>query len=253
MSSSTNGQGQDSTPAAARWRSIPRGAMVRFALLIALLAVAFALFRWTPLSEFLTKDKMVALMMDLRSAWWAPVALLALYLVLSPTGLPVSPLIFAGGVVFGVKLGWFYNLLGTMIGATASFLLARALGYELVSHVVPKALLKRAEKILEKHGFWTIVRVRFLPIPFAVINYGAALAGVRFPQFLVATAIGLIPSMLIYTYFGHALFNAATADRQSVIRNLAGVLVIVMLLSFLVPLRKIWKKRRYRGGSPRSS
>lgn len=236
----------DSPSAIGRLRSIPRGAVVKFALLIALLVMAFALFRWTPLSELLTKDRIVALMMDLRSAWWAPVALLALYLVLSPTGLPVSPLIFAGGVVFGVKLGWLYNLLGTMIGATASFLLARTLGYELVSHVVPDALLQRAEKILEKHGFWTIVRVRFLPIPFAVINYGAALAGVRLPQFLAATAIGLVPSMLIYTYFGHALFNAATADRQTVIRNLAGVLVVVLLLTFLVPLRKMWKNRRYR-------
>ena len=160
MSLSTNGQGQESPPAPARRRAIPRSAVIKFALLVAMLAVAFALFRWTPLNEFLTKDRIVALMMDLRSAWWAPVALLALYLVVSPTGLPVSPLIFAGGVVFGVKLGWFYNLLGTMIGATASFLLARALGYELVSHVVPEALLQRAEKILEKHGFWTIVRVR---------------------------------------------------------------------------------------------
>jgi len=248
MSPHTDGQGPDSRSITRRLQSVPRGALIKFALLIALLAMAFALFRWTPLSEFLTKERIVALMMDLRSAWWAPVALLTLYLVLSPTGLPVSPLIFAGGVVFGVQLGWLYNLLGTMIGATASFLLARALGYELVSHVVPDALLQRAEKILEKHGFWTIVRVRFLPIPFAVINYGAALAGVRFPQFLVATAIGLVPSMLIYTYFGHALFNAATSDRQTVIRNLAGVLILVLLLTFLVPLRKMWKNRRYGKG-----
>jgi uncharacterized membrane protein YdjX (TVP38/TMEM64 family) len=216
-------------------RSIPRSAVIRFFLLVALLVMAFALFRWTPL-------------MDLRSAWWAPLGLLALYLVLSPSGLPVSPLIFAGGVVFGVKWGWLYNFLGTMLGASASFLLARALGYELVSHVVPETLLQRAEKILEKHGFWAIVRVRFLPIPFAVINYGAALAGVRFPQFLAASALGLIPSMLIYTYFGHALFNAATADRQTLIRNLASVLLIALVLTFLVPLRKLWKKRRYRKG-----
>jgi uncharacterized membrane protein YdjX (TVP38/TMEM64 family) len=229
-------------------RSIPRSAVIRFFLLVALLVMAFALFRWTPLNELLTKDKLVALLMDLRSAWWAPLGLLALYLVLSPSGLPVSPLIFAGGVVFGVKWGWLYNFLGTMLGASASFLLARALGYELVSHVVPETLLQRAEKILEKHGFWAIVRVRFLPIPFAVINYGAALAGVRFPQFLAASALGLIPSMLIYTYFGHALFNAATADRQTLIRNLASVLLIALVLTFLVPLRKLWKKRRYRKG-----
>jgi len=246
MSPSTSGRSQSPPPASGPRRAIPRAAVIRFALLVAILVAAFALFRWTPLNELLTKDRMVELLLELRSAWWAPLALIGLYFVVSPTGLPVSPLVFAGGVVFGVELGWLYNFVGTMLGASASFLLARSLGHELVSHVVPDALLQRAEKLLEKHGFWTIVRVRFLPIPFAVINFGAALAGVRFPPFLAASAIGLLPSMLIYTYFGHALFNAATADRQTVIRNLAGVLILVMLVTFLVPLRKMWKKRRYR-------
>jgi uncharacterized membrane protein YdjX (TVP38/TMEM64 family) len=225
--------------------SVPRAAIVRFVLLIAILALAFLLFRFTPLSEIMTREKVVSLLLQLRTAWWAPLALLALFAVVSPTGLPVSPLVFAGGVVFGVRWGWIYNFAGTMLGASVSFLLARALGRELVVHLAGAKLLDKVERILERHGFWTLVRVRFLPLPFAVINFGAALAGIHLPVFLSASVFGLAPSMLIYTYFGHALFNAATGDRQMVLRNLAVVLILALALTFLVPMRRAWKKRRY--------
>jgi uncharacterized membrane protein YdjX (TVP38/TMEM64 family) len=223
-----------------------RGALLKFALLAAILIVAFLVFRYTPLHEYLTRERMIALMEDLRSAWWAPLALIGLYVVLSPTGLPVSPLIWAGGIVFGIWWGWFYNFIGCLLGASASYLLARTLGRDLILHLAPDALLMRAEALLEKHGFWAVVRSRFLPIPFAVINFGAAMAGVRWPTFVTATAIGLFPSLFIWTYFGYAIFSVTSADKAEVVRNLILALVLALTLTFLVPLRNLWKKRRYR-------
>lgn len=222
-----------------------RSAILRFALLAAILIAAFLVFRFTPLHEILTRERMIALMAELRSAWWAPVALIGLYVVVSPSGLPVSPLIWAGGIVFGVWWGWLYNFLGALLGASASYLLARGLGRDLVLHVASETLLNRAEKILERHGFWTLVRVRFLPIPFSIINYGAALAGIRWPVFITATTIGLAPSMVIWTYFGYAIFSVTTANRGEVVRNLVVALALALILTFLVPLRNAWKKRRY--------
>jgi uncharacterized membrane protein YdjX (TVP38/TMEM64 family) len=196
---------------------------------------------------------MIAVLAELRSAWWAPVALIGLYVVVSPSGLPVSPLIWAGGIVFGVWWGWLYNFLGALLGASASFLLARALGRDLVLHVASATLLERAERILERHGFWALVRVRFLPIPFSVINYGAALAGIRWPVFITASTIGLAPSMVIWTYFGYAIFSVTTADRSEVVRNLVVALVLGLGLTFLIPLRNAWKKRRYGQNEPPST
>lgn len=235
----------DSAPKPRRRVSL-RGALLKFALLATILIVAFLVFRYTPLNEFLTRERMVSVMEDLRSAWWAPLALIGLYVVLSPTGLPVSPLIWAGGIVFGIWWGWLYNFIGALLGASASFLLARVLGRDLVTHMVPDALLERVESLLERHGFWSLMRSRYLPIPFSVINFGAALAGIRWPVFVTATAIGLAPSMLIWTYFGYAIFSVTSADRGEVVRNLVVALVLALALTFLVPLRNAWKKRRYR-------
>ncbi len=177
-------------------------------------------------------------------------ALIGLYLLLSPTGLPVSPLIFAGGVVFGVWWGWLYNFVGTLLGASASYLLARSLSRDLILHLVSAPLLQRAERILERHGYWTLVRVRFLPIPFAIINFGAALAGIRWPVFASASVLGLAPSMVIWTYFGYAIFSVTTAERQVVVRNLIVAIVLALLLTLLPPLINAWKRRRYGGDEP---
>ena len=226
-------------------RAVPRGAVIRFLILAGILVAAFAIFRLTPLHEYLTRENMIAVLEQLRRAWWAPAVLIGLYVMVSPLGLPVSPLIFGGGVVFGVWWGWIYNLIGTVLGASASFLMARALGRDLVVHIAGEALLDRAEKILEQHGFWTMVRARFLPIPFVVINFGAALAGIRWPVFLAAAVIGLAPSMVIWTYFGYAIFSVAEGGRTEVVRNLVIAIVVALLLTFLVPLRNMWKRRRY--------
>ena len=227
-------------------RRLPTGAIIKFLVLIALVVVAALALRYTPLSDFLTRERMVAAFVQLRTAWWSPIALIGLFIVLSPTGLPVSPLIFAGGVVFGVWWGWLYNFIGSLFGATVSYLLARALGRQLIEHIAGRTLLEKVESVLEKHGFWNLVRSRFLPIPFAVINFGAALAGIRWPVFISASALGLAPAMVIWTYFGYAIFSVTSEGRQAVVRNLIILIVGALLVTFLVPLRKAWKRRRYR-------
>ena len=176
-----------------------RGALLKFALLATILIVAFLVFRYTPLNEFLTRERMVSVMEDLRSAWWAPLALIGLYVVLSPTGLPVSPLIWAGGIVFGIWWGWLYNFIGALLGASASFLLARVLGRDLVTHMVPDALLERVESLLERHGFWSLL-LAWVPIGGDALTLIAGIMKVRLWLFvlLVGTGKGLRYLSVVY-------------------------------------------------------
>ena len=39
-------------------------------------------------------------------------------------------------------------------------------------------------------------------VPFDAVSFGAPLVGVPFKRFLAATAIGIIPSILVYSYLG---------------------------------------------------
>lgn len=211
-----------------------RRAAVKLAIFVVLIGVGFATLRFTPLARYLEPQVLLATLERLREAWWTPLVLLGLYLVVGPLGAPVSPVLLAGGAIYGPLLGSVYNVLGTLLSAVLSFLVARALGRDFVVHFAGERL-KPVERFLADRGFWTLVRTRFLPFPFVVVNYGAALAGVPLGLFAVSSAVGLAPSVTVYTYFWSALARgAAGGEMRSAFFNLFVALSLLIGLS-LVP------------------
>lgn len=225
---------------------IPRRVLLRFALFLALLAAAFAAFRWTPLAGYLDRQVLTELFADLRQTWWSPVVLVVIYLVACPLGLPVSPLIFAGGAVFGAGWGALWNYLGTFLGAAVSYALALGLGRDFIRHLA-HGRLQRVERALARQSFWSLVRVRFIPIPFPVVNFGAALAGVPPGRFLSSTAVGLLPTVSVYSYLAATLLRAAAGERGAALGEASLALALLFALSFLprwIAGRR--RRRRYR-------
>ena len=220
-----------------------RGALLRFAVFALIVGALAAVLLLTPASQYLERKALADLLGRLRQAWWAPLALIASYLVIAPSGIPISPLIFAGGAVFGPLWGWVYNSIGSLLGAFASYGLARGLGKELVEHLAGERRMRRVEAMLERHGFWTLVGIRFMPIPFALANYGAALSGLRFGRFLLSTITGLVPSIFMWTYLYHALVSAATEERGALLRNTGLVIGMIALLILLRPLGRALLRR----------
>ena len=213
-----------------------RRAILKFALLAVLLGGGFVLFRFTRLAELLSLDHLIASLQTLRGTWWTAPALIALFAVFASLGAPASIFIITGGAVFGTFWGWIYNLLGALLASAASHWLARSLGRDLIAHTLGEERVKRIEGIIDTHGFWTMVRVRFVPIPFVAVNFGAALAGMPLGRFLAATAIGLTPSLFAMTYFVSALVGAAEGDRSHLVWQLALVMFLFLALSFIPTL-----------------
>lgn len=231
-------------------RAVPRWVLGRFVLFVALVAVGLVLFRFTPLgerlNELLDRERLMALRESLQARWWTAPLLVGLYVVLAPLGVPVSPFMLAGGAVFGTLMGWGLNLLGTFLGAAGSFFLARALGRDFVVHLVGDRL-RPVERLIRRRGFWPLVRIRFLPVPFPVVNYGAALAGVPAALFLLTTAIGLVPANLVFTYFAAALVDAVGGDRAGILLQMGLAVTGLLALSFLPNLLTGRRRRkRYR-------
>jgi uncharacterized membrane protein YdjX (TVP38/TMEM64 family) len=202
-------------------------------VLVALVAGGLALLRWSPLAERLDAAELLATLRAVGAEPWAPAALVAAYVLLCPVGVPVSPLILAGGVVFGFGAGTLINLAGTWLGAAATFGVARLLGRDLVAQVLGDRLA-RVERAVERHGFWTLVRLPFVPIPYALVNYAAALAGVRTGTFLGATALGLAPAVALFTYFAAALSRAAAGDRHGGRIQLGTACAARLVLTFVM-------------------
>lgn len=194
-------------------------------------------------SELLDREKLIALLEQLRAAWWSPLALIALFVVVSVGGLPASPVLASGAAVFGFATGSVLNTVGLFAGAAASFGLGHVLGRDLVVHFTGPRL-RRAEKILAKRGFWPLVQTRFLPLPFALVNYGCALAGVPSARFLTSTLLGLIPATTIHTYFIARLVRVE--ERPELLRVLVAYGVVLVLFNVALAFPTLRERRRRR-------
>lgn len=220
---------------------MPRHLLLRFLVLVVIVGTGFAVLRWTSLADYLTVEKVSAVLERLRDAWWAPVVLIASYVVLCPL-IPATPMMVAGGLVFGPVVGSVYNVIGTFLGGAVTYFLGRGLGHDFVLHLAGHRL-KRVERAIARRGFWGMVGARFLPVPFPLVNYCMALAGIRPALFLTTLAIGLIPGVTVFTYFASLLTKAASGHRSGIVVQFA-VASLLMLLLTVIP--QIWMARKRR-------
>ena len=83
-------------------------------------------------------------------------------------------------------------------------------------------------KQVDHAGFKTLLVLRNIPgIPFAALNYGAGVAGVKFRDFIFATILGIAPSKFVFTYCADALFNGSMSEGDA-FRRMATVGALVM-------------------------
>lgn len=224
---------------------IPRHLLLRFLALVLIVGTGFALLRWSPLAQMLDKEAILALFERLRGTWWAPVLLILAYVVLCPLGVPASPMMIAGAVVWGVLWGSVYNVTGIFLGAASNYWLGRVLGRDFVLHLFGRRLRRVERMVARRGGFWSLAGVRFLPLPFALVNYCAAFVGIRPGLFLSATFVGLALTVPFFTYFAHALSRAATGERSGVYLQLGAAMFLFFLVTFL-PRFWLARKRRAR-------
>jgi phospholipase D1/2 len=223
---------------------VPRHLLLRFIALVVIVATGFAVLRFTPLSEYLTVEKVSALFDRLRTTWWAPLALIGAYVVLCPLGVPATPMMLTGGMVFGFIPGFIYNLLGTWLGGVTTYFLGRILGRDFVLHLAGNRL-KKVERAISRRGFWSLVTLRLLPIPYPLVNYTAALTGIPPVLFMVTTLLGLIPANLLFAYFASSLVHLVGPERNKIYLQFGAVIALLVLLT-VAPQLWVARQRRQR-------
>ncbi len=121
---------------------------------------------------------------------------------------PGTPLTLLAGVTFGVFWGSIISLIGNIIGATLAFLVSR---YFLQKYVTTKFLAKypmisRYEQRFFSHGLRTVILLRLIPLfPFNALNYLLGVTRVSNKDYILGTAIGIIPGTIAFVYFGQSL------------------------------------------------
>lgn len=129
--------------------------------------------------------------------------------------LPISFLTLIGGWLFGPILGSCCNVIGALIGASLAFLVSRHFASDWVAqHIGPR--LKTVHEGVSRAGWRFVALVRLTPIlPFNVLNCALGLTGIRFKEYIIATAIFMLPAKIAYTYVGSLGFAFIVNPHQS--------------------------------------
>ena len=175
-------------------------------------------------------------------------ALLVLQCVVVP--IPSEPLMMAAGFVYGSSVGFTIGWIGVVCGASACFGLARALGRPFAERFVRPRTLATVDAYVGDRGraatFGTVLLLRlFAFTSFDVLSYGCGLVRFPFRWFLLATAVGGMPKVFTFTYFG-----ANLTDRPAWLDVIVAVgTVSVLLLGPWLVRSGIRRQRSHSQGS----
>ncbi|MGL4236086.1 TVP38/TMEM64 family protein [Tabrizicola sp.] len=140
---------------------------------------------------------------------WAVVVFLAAYVAIVALSLPGATVAtLAGGFLFGLFPGVFFNVLAAGTGAIAIFLAAR-MGFGADTAVRIETAGGRAGKLqaaLRENEWSALLLMRLVPaVPFFLANLIPAFVGTRLWPFAVTTFLGIIPGAFVFTSVGSGL------------------------------------------------
>jgi len=146
-------------------------------------------------------------------------------------GAPGLPFVVAAGALFGAVLGSILSWIGAMIGAAAGYWIARTIGHHVVVSWLKR--YKRASSAAElARDFHGLLRLRLIAIlPLGIVNFVGGLARTPFTSYMAATGVGIIPSILIYSYFADSLLERVGNGRSDALLSLVIASALLLALS----------------------
>jgi uncharacterized membrane protein YdjX (TVP38/TMEM64 family) len=197
-------------------------------LALFLLGIA-ALWNLTPLADDLRPSVLAAWAAPLRAAPYGPWAALLAIAVAGALFVPITALIVASALLYGAWLGAALSLGGALASAVLGWAIGRLLWRDAV-HRLMSARLRRLSLRIARRGVLAVAAVRIVPIaPFAAINLAAGASHVGVADFVLGTALGMAPGILVASHLSDRLARAVIDPGWGA----AAVLLALLLLMIL--------------------
>lgn len=171
-----------------------------------------------------------------------PIVYIIMFALVPLTFFPDSILAIAGGLAFGLFKGYIYTAIGALIGGTISFYISRYFGRNVVKKLT-KDKLDNIESMINNRGFTIVFLLRLIPLfPFDVISYGAGLTSIKYKDFILATLLGTIPGIMVFTNIGAQSINMGSNSFYCSI----AALILLFLISIILKKKFITKEIKNR-------
>lgn len=168
--------------------------------------------------------------------------------------IPSEVVLLATGMIWGIYLGGFMGIIGSMAAGLLCFYISRKGGRPLAEKFVGEKAINIADEFIKKHGIKAIIITRFIPfIPFDVISYTSGLVDIDIKKYSTGTLIGSIFRAFFYALLGSLFFSKhnlslpidfdtlplGAIQEQSIYFNtilliILGVLVLMFILYYIL-------------------
>lgn len=130
--------------------------------------------------------------------------LVGLYVPAAVLWVPALPLTLVSGWQFKLVTGALVAWIGSILGASAAFLIGRFLARGWVARrLAGHHRFMALDRAVASEGFRVTLLVRLLPgFPYTISNYLFSITRVRFRDYLLATALAMLPHVLLHAYIG---------------------------------------------------
>jgi phospholipase D1/2 len=187
------------------------GLWIKVAAVAVVVAGLTAMWRYTPLAEWITAERIVGWARQFAGAPWAPFAVILAYTPASIVMFPRPLITLFAVVAFDAWLGFGYAMTGILLAALLSYVAGMRFDRTTVRRMSGENL-ERVVRVMRRRGLVAMTALRLVPLaPFAVEGIIAGAIRIRFFDFMAGTFLGMLPGTLAATVFGDQL-TAALRD-----------------------------------------
>lgn len=209
-------------------------------IILTILIAAVAGVQLSGAAQYLQQDKLQELIASHGAL--APAIYILIYALAPVLFLPGLPITIVGGIVFGPFWGVVYTIIGSTIGASLAFLVARYMARDWVASKLTSPKWEKLDSEVAQHGWKVVAFTRLIPaFPFNLLNYAFGLTKISFAQYVVTSFICMLPACIAFIVFSSSLLGLITGKVSPA--ALVGIVLIVAVSLIPVVYRK-FKGRR---------
>lgn len=169
---------------------------------LVLAAALAAAWRYTPLADYVTAERVGGWARAVRETPWAPLLVIAAYTPAAFILFPRPLLTLLTVVAFGPWLGFAYGMTGILVSAYATYYAGRLFPPATVERLAGRHA-QAVRKSLKRHGLAAVFALRIVPAaPFAVEGIMAGAVRVKPWQYGLGTFLGMLPGVAATSVFG---------------------------------------------------
>jgi uncharacterized membrane protein YdjX (TVP38/TMEM64 family) len=199
------------------------------ALALILLALIWG---FTPISRLANPEAVAAALAVISDSPWRFAIVLGCFLGAGLVVFPMLLLIIACAAVFGPVLGFVYSSAGLLASATLNYTIGTWLGREVLLNALGRRFDSTRATFIRR-GLITTAIVRAIPMsPFALLSVVAGASDIRFLDYLIGTAIGIMVPVVALTVATEQTSRLLTEPSAIQFALLVGVIALWIAIAF---------------------